>query len=142
LQLGSLPTVYGLNITATTTALATVRRVLQGAEEDLGIGNSAGSTLVDADGNALIFDRSVQVTHQIVAINLIFCSVVLSSKKPSLLKRGLVDDRGSLVDVNSSINFVSFVLTLPSVETSVGKSLVIRLTFRSSEAVLIAKTAL
>lgn len=61
LQMGSLPTVYGFNITAATTALATVRRVLQGAPEDLGIGNYAGSTLVDANGNALVFDRSIQV---------------------------------------------------------------------------------
>ena len=61
LQLGALPTVYGFNITATTTALATVRRVLQGAPEDEGIGNYAGSTLVNADGNALVFDRTVQV---------------------------------------------------------------------------------
>jgi len=60
--MGSLPTVYGFNITAATTALATVRRVLQGAPEDLGIGNYAGSTLVDANGNALVFDRSIQQT--------------------------------------------------------------------------------
>jgi hypothetical protein len=60
--LGSLPTVYGFNVSAATTALATVRRVLQGAPEDLGIGNGVTSTLVDADGNALVFDRSVQQT--------------------------------------------------------------------------------
>ena len=64
LQLGALPTVYGINVSAATTALATTRRVLQGAPEDLGIEGPTGSTLVDADGNALVFDRSVQVQYE------------------------------------------------------------------------------
>ena len=61
-QLASLPTVYGINVTTTTNALAAVRAALQGADEDLGIANRAGSTLVDADGNALVFSRSVEVS--------------------------------------------------------------------------------
>ena len=64
LQLSALPTPYGINITTATNALATVRRVLQGAPEDLGIGNYAGSTLVDADGNALVFTRTIEVSIQ------------------------------------------------------------------------------
>lgn len=60
--LGSFPTPYGLNISAATTAIATVRRVLQGAPADLGIANRAGSTLVNADGNALIFTRTIEQT--------------------------------------------------------------------------------
>ena len=60
-QLGSFPTPYGLNISSTTSALATVRKVLQGASEDLGISTNSQSTLVDADGNALIFTRTVEV---------------------------------------------------------------------------------
>lgn len=69
LQLGSLPTVYGFNVSAATSALATVRRVLQGAPEDLGIGNGVTSTLVDADGNALVFDRSVQVIRNTIVLD-------------------------------------------------------------------------
>ena len=49
-----------------TTALATTRRVLQGAPEDLGIQGPTGSTIVDADGNALVFDRSVQVQYYLL----------------------------------------------------------------------------
>lgn len=63
-QIGSLPTIYGINVTTATNALAAVRAALQGADEDLGIANRAGSTLVDADGNALVFSRSVEVSHQ------------------------------------------------------------------------------
>lgn len=60
-QLSSFPTPYGLNISSTTSALATVRKVLQGAPADLGISTGSQSTLVDADGNALIFTRTVEV---------------------------------------------------------------------------------
>ena len=61
-QLASFPTIYGINVTTATNALAAVRAALQGASQDFGIGNSAGSTLVDADGNALVFSRSVEVS--------------------------------------------------------------------------------
>lgn len=60
MQIAALPTLYGINVTTTTNALAAVRAALQGADQDFGIANRAGSTLVDADGNALVFARTVE----------------------------------------------------------------------------------
>lgn len=72
--MAAFPTPYGINITTTTNALATVRRVLQGAPEDLGIANRLGSTLTDADGNSLVFTRTVEVVSQYLETNLL-CSL-------------------------------------------------------------------
>ena len=66
-QVGSLPTAYGIDITTATNALAAVRAALQGASVDYGIANKAGSTLSDVDSNALVFSRSVQVSFPLCA---------------------------------------------------------------------------
>lgn len=61
LQVGALPTPYGINITTATNALAAVRELLQGADKDYGVANFAGSTLTNADSDSLVFARSVEV---------------------------------------------------------------------------------
>lgn len=66
-QVGSLPTAYGIDVTTATNALAAVRAALQGASVDYGIANKAGSTLSDVDSNALVFSRSVQVSFPLCA---------------------------------------------------------------------------
>ena len=61
MQIGDLPTPYGIDVTTATNALAAIRSLLQGATTDYGIANKAGSTLSNVDTNALVFVRSVQV---------------------------------------------------------------------------------